>query len=938
MVKVSETELERVLRHIKNAPISQEPEKYSQVLGNIHEHPQKIEILKKIFKSVDNPTVFLGMGSSFFSTMEVESKDESSGTATLALLQFSRTLCEETGGDYDLLCKTVFAYLEKTRFRFLEAKNEVFTILEEIKKQNISLASHSLSLLLTEQPVSILTEILIFLGPRVLSEVAEYALQEAQVSRSVLFQKNTAALVLGLSEKAPVFEVLEVFIRALSSETQSIRNAAIESMVNVCAHLRREIEACGRGEKELLAVTELLCGRTWDVSLFCRARAVLSLSEIAASGSVLRGARQKVMSTVLERIEDKTHIVRKRAIVFFKRILENHPFMLDGGLLSRGVIAKYREREEEYYTDCVAFYESIQQSIATVKEILKANTRGEITEIIQYIAQCAVYGIEEALEVFPLLFALAWQRVASDGKNTTDVICEEIKRISDGDAKKLVDMMVQFDDGTLAYSGIVRELTLRGILGLGTVAGILSRMEREAEKSQERRKSLETLPLLKLIRKISGTDRSIAETCLSQVSALIATERESGVLAECVGILGNLDYRVCNSSPTIALLKETLQSVGRDNLSLLQAIIDTSYLISTEPDALAVDILEILARMEQAVPLLFAIGHVAIKEAVHLERLEAAWNIRGKPKTEEAVKKTKRDSLPVSEIRERRLSVGSRRNSLKITSEEQEEMADKVFFAKEHEMLFSEGSALYSFTELINSHLDSTDALAKKIALISLGKLMGISSEYSTKHVGRVVEILRTEEEDLKVIALMIISDSIMAFSSLVGDISPTLFAPLGDNVSDRVKITALIIIRHLLRTGMIKIKGKYWSITPLLLEKEEVSTIAQRLFEEAMERESPQKIICEVVKSYAKESKDARPNPNTDEDILTETAHKDEVFKEVLRILSKLSGLADPTKKMQEWLSTSTDESLTRVCAIAVSELSKHQRTAPAPEEMGQG
>ncbi|KAI5191339.1 condensin complex subunit 1 [Nematocida sp. AWRm77] len=914
MDSASERDTEKLAQYLKNTPLSEEPEKYNRLLQSLYQYPGKIEVLKRVFSNTDNCTMFLGMGSVFFSGMKTEQKEDC-GVSILAFLSFSRKLCRETGCDYDLLCKIVFSYLEKTRFRFLEVKNEVFSILEEVQEKKVSLLSHALSFLLTEQPVAILSEILLFLQEDVLIDVLKYVTEESEKSKNMVFQKNVGSLLVLVGASLTqnlAFGVLEVYIRTLSSEVQGLRNASIESMGRIAAKLTEKIKESNKGERELSALTSMVCERLLDVSFYCRSRAIQTLTEMLENETMLISVRQKVVDQVLERILDKTHIVRKRAILFFKKALETHPFGLDGGVLNKAVISKAQAmQEKEYYRDCLLFHASVQHSIANLKEVLHTGAKGEATEIIQYLSSCTTYGIEEAMDVFPFLFSLAWSRAAADGKNITDTLAEEIKRMGEGDPRRLIKLMVRFDTAALSYEGIIRELTLRGVLNMHVVQALLSRIGKRDG----------TIQHLRLLRRIAATDKSATEAALEHILSLLSEEKDSAVLSELVGILGNLDYRVGNDSKVIVSIQGLLEHSCAESLSLLQSIIDTFYLISVDPDTLAVHTLERLSKAGMLAPLVFAVGHIAIKEAVHLERLEAAWNFQGKPKLpEEASKKAKKDAVPHMEIRERRLSVGSRRNSLKITTEEQEEMADRVFFAKEHEVVFGENAALKPFIEMLQGLIDTPDPYLKKLSFVSLGKIMVISSEFNARHMEDVLNALREGPDDLKVVCLMIIADSILAFSSLVGDISHHLFFPLREEAASQAKTVSLMLIRHLLRTGMIKIKGKHWIIAQLLVQENAVEV--QRLFEEIMERDTPLKTICEVIKSYAKETQHlSQDRENHAEADLEE---KDRVFLEVVQILAKIAGVHEVAKKLQDWASNKTDPVLIRVCTLALSELSK--------------
>lgn len=887
----TEREIEVLISYLKDKPISQEQEKYLKLISSVHSHPNKNRIISNIISNIDSPTVFLGIVPAYF---RIETEEDS--TSTMLLIQKSTELCTETGTNYDLLCRILFKCLEMKKTP-IEVKSAVFKILEETEFDLEWIQTNAFSMMQHEHTTSIITEIVLYISAlnrcrrldgeispvnsamlresspvsqSVLSETLRYLLINSETSKNSTLQKNYSNLICRVCESVRtegVMDTIEPLLESITSEIQCIRNAATESAVTVSKGLKKKIEEERKGEKELDSILTAVVERTVDVSPFCRSRAIQTLTEILENNGLLEGMKERVYEAVHGRIMDKTQIVRRKAIVFFKKSLETHPYSLDGGTLSMERLEKHKETEPQYYKSASIFYKAIYQTVQTVKDLLRAGSKGEASEIVQYVSLCYTYGVNTAIDLFPDLFLFAWQRIPIEGRSISDVISEELRKMADGSPKKLIELLVYLDSDSLSYEGIIRELTLRGILGIEAVNTLYNRIDREEEK----------MPYLRLLRRISATDRSVTEGALTRMTDIIRSSRgvkmqmkqaentdestgnmkidnntndtttyNPGVISEAVRILGNIDYRVGNTSEVIQTILGTLSIVDEDRLELLQSVIDTSYLISTDPDGLAVEILDRLGQIEKTGPMIFAVGHIAIKEAVHLERVEAAWNHQTKP----AGQKRRKESISNPEIRERRLSVGSRRNSLKNTTEEQEEMADRIFFAKEHEILFGETSALKGGPELAGSGLSSRIEHIKRVSLLSLGKMMSVSSECSTRYMSSVVEVLREGPSDMQIIALVIISDSIMAFSSLVKDASESLFIPLKKGEKE-VKKTALVLIRHLLRSGMVKVKENYWTLGLLLLEEPEIRNTAQKLFEEACERETAMKVVCEVIKSY---------------------------------------------------------------------------------------
>lgn len=961
----TERELELLIVYLRDKPVSQEQEKYQQLLYNIQYHPHKQQIITNIFKNIDNPTVFLSIVPGYFKTEGTES----SPSISMQMIEKSMELCLDTQTNYDILCKILFSCLEVKKIP-LEVKSVIFKIFEEIEFSIEYVRRNAFSMLQYDHTTNILTEAILYIsalrsrskegtneshgrnreeesdvnsgkidsiqGDSALSDILIYLLRESEISKSPSLHKNYSSIIVRVSESVRqhgLGDVIGPVLESISSEIQCIRNAATECTVVVSKGLKQKIEEERRGDKELSTIIEAVIERTVDVSPFCRSRAIQSLTEILQNNGILEGAKEKVYESVHERIMDKTQIVRRKAILFFKTALETHPYSLDGGTLSIERLEKHRSTDEVYYKSASIFYGAIYKTIETIKELLKAGSKGEVSEIIQYVSLCYSYGVTSALDIFPALFLFSWQRVPVEGRNIADTISEELRKMADGSPKKLIELLIYFDTNSLSYEGIIRELALRGILGIEAVNTLFYHIDQADDK----------IPYLRLLRRITTTDRSVTEGALGRMGEVLQSSKDVSVVSEVIRILGNLDYRVGNRSEIVQCILDKICNVNENNLELLQSIIDTSYLISTEPDYLAVEILDRLTEQEKYVPLIFAVGHIAIKKSVHLERVEAAWNHQTKQPEQaqtaqkEPEVKRRKESISHPEIRERRLSVGSRRNTVKNTTEEQEEMADRIFFAKEHEILFGDNSALKGSIEIVLSGIHSTVHHVRRISLLSLGKMMSVSSECSSRHMHEVVNILKTGPSDLQIIALVIISDSIMAFSSLVKDAGSSLFIPIKSEETE-VKKTALVLIRHLLRSGMVKVKDNYWALSLLLLEGPDIRSTSQKLFEEASERGTPMKIVCEVIKSYvidrySKETeqtghiKQTETDQNENETEQTDQNEKQSehaLLGRVIKSLIKIVPVPDLSKKLTEWAASKDDSYLNEVCSFIVEEIGR--------------
>lgn len=104
--------------------------------------------------------------------------------------------------------------------------------------------------------------------------------------------------------------------------------------------------------------------------------------------------------------------------------------------------------------------------------------------------------------------------------------------------------------------------------------------------------------------------------------------------------------------------------------------------------------------------LLFVVGHVAIKQIVHLEYIESQWKKQQSKKNETNEKPKPQKGAPLTPLRQKRLSVMPNHNNNadeleQVSGTADDDFADLVFYVREHELLNGKTSLLTIFTPLI---------------------------------------------------------------------------------------------------------------------------------------------------------------------------------------------------------------------------------------------
>ncbi|KAI8094127.1 non-SMC mitotic condensation complex subunit 1-domain-containing protein [Thamnidium elegans] len=172
--------------------------------------------------------------------------------------------------------------------------------------------------------------------------------------------------------------------------------------------------------------------------------------------------------------------------------------------------------------------------------------------------------------------------------------------------------------------------------------------------------------------------------------------------------------------------------------------------------------------------LLFLVGHVALKQTVHLEIIEAAWKR----------KKTKK------EIEERKSEIEDELEQVGGTTED--DIGDAMIRIREREILFGQNSLLGRFgpllTEVCARNKVYTDRTLQVTATLALAKFMCNATIRSNI-----------------VIAL---GDMAVCFSTLIDDNITFLYNRLSDT-DVIVRKNTVMVLTHLILNGMIKVKGQ---------------------------------------------------------------------------------------------------------------------------------
>ncbi|KAG0193993.1 Condensin complex subunit [Apophysomyces sp. BC1034] len=247
---------------------------------------------------------------------------------------------------------------------------------------------------------------------------------------------------------------------------------------------------------------------------------------------------------------------------------------------------------------------------------------------------------------------------------------------------------------------------------------------------------------------------------------------------------------------------------------------DVDYDVSMSQQVLPVPQRPLHQSSSELSQLLFIVGHVALKQVVHLEIVEAAWK-RKKTKTDDGKENTS--------IEEELEQVGG-------TAED--DIGDAITHIREREILFGPTSLLARFgpllTEVCSRNRIYTDRTLQITATLALAKFMCVSSDYCEKHLQLLFTILeKSKDPTIRSNIVIALGDMAVCFNTLIDENISFLYNRLADE-DTVVKKNAVMVLTHLILNGMVKVKGQISEMAKCLEDSDQrIADLAKLFFTE---------------------------------------------------------------------------------------------------------
>ncbi|KFA80108.1 hypothetical protein S40288_04629 [Stachybotrys chartarum IBT 40288] len=223
--------------------------------------------------------------------------------------------------------------------------------------------------------------------------------------------------------------------------------------------------------------------------------------------------------------------------------------------------------------------------------------------------------------------------------------------------------------------------------------------------------------------------------------------------------------------------------------------------------------------------LLFIVGHVAIKQIVHLELCELDFKRRKQEKEKQASSKTDKDKEEGDEL-----------DLIGGTSED--DFTEAMAQIRERELLYGTNSLLAKFGPLVSEICANNTTYADKglqaAATLCLAKLMCVSAEYCETNLPLLITIMeRSPDATVRSNAVIALGDMAVCFNHLIDENTDFLYRRLADDDAS-VKRTCLMTLTFLILAGQVKVKGQLGEMAKCLEDEDRrIADLARMFFTE---------------------------------------------------------------------------------------------------------
>ncbi|KAL2379885.1 hypothetical protein RJZ90_004959 [Blastomyces dermatitidis] len=551
----------------------------------------------------------------------------------------------------------------------------------------------------------------------------------------------------------------------------------------------------------------------------------------------------------------------------------------------------------KYYLEAIRFIEVLHHASQIVSQLLSSRNKSEVIEAMDFFVMIDAYKVETARAGIRRMLRLIWTKGNSDeGKGVQSHLIDCYKGLffdapdsfsSNDAANYIARNMISLTFGATPAELTSLEQLLSTMMKIGHISDLViaklwqvySVQKKEISKTQ-RRGAIIVLGMIALadpevvVREIEAMLRvglgslGRADLVLAKYTCIALKRMKPGRQAKSKDVVSP---KLSNDHAVLSKLAAMIEidSDSKEWYGVAEHAIGAIYALSKHPDVLCSEILrrktkfvfqphmrprssqdntsmasggleepQTPRRKTSSVPLsqlLFIVGHIAIKQIVHLELCELDFKRR------KAEQEKNRSTDPAPQ-KPNQPSEDDELDLIGGTTED--DFTEAMAHIRERELLYGPTSLLTNFgplvAEICANNNTYPDRNLQSAATLCMAKLMCVSGEYCEKNLPLLITIMeRSEDPIVRSNAVIALGDMAVCFNHLIDENTDFLYRRLNDS-DVSVKRTCLMTLTFLILAGQVKVKGQLGEMAKCLEDDDKrIADLARMFFTELASKDN---------------------------------------------------------------------------------------------------
>lgn len=291
--------------------------------------------------------------------------------------------------------------------------------------------------------------------------------------------------------------------------------------------------------------------------------------------------------------------------------------------------------------------------------------------------------------------------------------------------------------------------------------------------------------------------------------------------------------------------------------------------------------------------LLFLVGHVAIKQIVHLELTELEFKRRKQEKEKDKPESSKKEE-----------PTGDAELDL-IGGTTEDDFTEAMNNIRERELLYAQNALLSNFgplvAEICANNTQYNNKGLQAAATLCMAKLMCVSSEYCEAQLPLLITILERSQDPITRNNVVIsLGDMAVCFNHLIDENTDFLYRRLNDKDAS-VKRTCLMTLTFLILAGQVKVKGQLGEMAKCLEDSDKrIADLSRMFFTELATKDNA--VYNQFVDMFSLLSADKELQEDEFKRIIKFLASFIEKDKHAKQLAAKLAARLERVESERQW------------------------------------